>query len=125
MPRNNRPITGTVLIAIVVILILWDLVAFFTGTGNDTESGMILEFAYANFTLPFAMGGLLGHFFWPRDKPPFGLDRTQAFFFVIIPLMIAVSIVDIFYLTPTWLLPWLPVIGFPIGSFFWPQRKQK
>jgi len=86
---------------------------------------MLLEFAYANFTLPFAFGGLAGHFFWPRDEPPFGLDRAQAFFFVIVPLMAALSIVDILYDTPTWLLPWLPVIGFPIGSFFWPQRKQR
>jgi hypothetical protein len=125
MPKYNRTITGTLLIAVVVVLILWDLVAFFTGTELDTESGMILEFAYANFTLPFAIGGLAGHFFWPRDAPIFGLSKGQAFFGVVLPLMITMSVIDIFYLTPTWLLPWLPVIGFPIGSFFWPQRKQR
>jgi hypothetical protein len=125
MFKNNRVITAAVMITVVVVLILWDLVAFFTGTGIDTESGMILEFGYANFTLPFAMGGLLGHFFWPRDKPLFGLSVAQSFFGVVIPLLTVMGIVDIFYTTPSWLLPWLPVIGFPIGSFFWPQRKQK
>jgi hypothetical protein len=123
MSNRNRTVTGSLLVAVVVVLVAWDLVAFFTGTSPDTESALILEFAYANFTLPFAIGGLAGHFFWPRAEPLFGISRKNAFFFVVLPLMLTMSVLDVFYITPSWALPWLPVMGFPIGSFFWPQRK--
>jgi hypothetical protein len=125
MFSKNRQITIITMLVVVGILIAWDIVAFFTGPGNDTESHIILEFATEHYTLPFAMSGLLGHWFWPRENPPFGLSRGTAFFAVVIPVMLVMSISDIYYSTLPWMLPVISPVGYIFGSLFWPQRQMK
>lgn len=113
------------MLAVAFILIAWDIVAFFTGPSNDTESHIILEFASENFTLPFAMSGLLGHWFWPRDTPPLGLTKVTSFFAVVVPTMMLMSVVDVFLSTPVWMLPVISPVGYVFGSLFWPQSRIK
>jgi hypothetical protein len=125
MFNKNRKITAALMLGAVALLVIWDVVAFLTGPSNDTESHLILEFATNHFTLPFIMSLLLGHWFWPRDEPAFGLSKTVAFFLVGVPIVLAMSIVDIFLATPPWMLPLIAPVGYVFGSYFWPQRKIK
>jgi hypothetical protein len=122
---KNRKITGGLMLGVVALLVIWDVVVFFTGPNNDTESHMILQFATKHFTLPFAMSGLLGHWFWPRENPPFGVARASAFFAVVVPVMLGMALLDVFYPTPGWMLPMIAPVGYVFGSLFWPQRKLK
>lgn len=123
MFSHNRQITKIVMTTVVVILIAWDIVAFLTGDEHDTESHILLQLGAAHFTLPFAMSGLLGHWFWPREQPPFGLSKGQAFFAVLVPIILSLSVLDVFYSTPGWMLPLIAPVGYVFGSLFWPQKK--
>jgi hypothetical protein len=116
MFNKNRKITIGVMIAATALLIVWDIIAFLTGPSNDTESHVLLQFATNNFTLPFAMAGLLGHWFWPREGPPFRLSKGWAFFGVLVPVMLAMSVFDIFLVTPAWVTMWQIPKMMPIYS---------
>ena len=125
MFKHNRKITIIVMTVTVGILIFWDIVALLTGDNHDTESHIILETGAQNFTLPFAMSGLLGHWFWPREEPPFGLSKGIAFVGVLMPVMLLLGTLDVFYTTPEWMLPLIAPVGYVFGSLFWPQKKPR
>ncbi len=111
------------MIAAVAVLIVWDIVALLTGGEHDTESHILLQLGASHFTLPFAMSGLLGHWFWPRDSPPFGMSKAMALVAVVVPVMLSMAVIDIFYSTPGWALPLIAPVGYVFGSLFWSQKK--
>lgn len=121
----SKKITTVLMLFVAAILIVWDLVVFLMGPSEATESHIILRFATDNFTLPFCMAGLLGHWFWPRDNPALGLSKAESFFLVVVPVVLFISALDIFYKTPMWALPLIAPVGYLFGSLFWPQRAIK
>ena len=55
-----------VFLACVGLLLLYELVALMDGKAGDTISEIMWHVAAQRPILPFAMGVLMGHFFWQR-----------------------------------------------------------
>lgn len=116
---STRKITTGLIIATIVIWIGWDIyVAIETASAphGDTESEVIRDFSWSHPFFPFAVGVLMGHFFWTRKKIPSRLTT--------IPLAIigvVVLVLDVTQIIPR-MLPLLPFLaGIPLGHFLWPQ----
>lgn len=62
--------TKLLLIAVTVILILYDVVAAFKGGVVSTISWQIFSNAVRYPIIPFAFGLLFGHLFWLQVFPP-------------------------------------------------------
>jgi hypothetical protein len=58
--------TKVVVLVAVVVLILYDIVAFWWGGQDATISQVIVKLSFDNPIIPFAAGVLCGHLFW-RD----------------------------------------------------------
>lgn len=57
-------LTKVVLLVAVVLLILYDIVAFLWGGQDATISNVIAKLSIDNPIIPFAAGLLCGHLFW-------------------------------------------------------------
>ena len=69
MTANGKRITGLFITAIVLIIGVYDVVAMF-GFGVDaTISRVLLGGAYVTPAIPFTIGFLMGHLFWPQPTP--------------------------------------------------------
>jgi hypothetical protein len=66
----TRLSTSWVLILFVVGLIVWDVLAFRQGTPGTTVSEVVLAYARQHPWLPFSMGAVAGHLFWPQVAKP-------------------------------------------------------
>ncbi len=51
---------------LIALLFIYELVAIYNGRRGDTLSEMVWQIADHNPLLPFLLGLLMGHFFWPR-----------------------------------------------------------
>lgn len=58
--------TAWVIVAVVVVLIGWDIYAFKAADPDGTISEVILGAAKRHTIVPFLFGVLMGHFFWPQ-----------------------------------------------------------
>jgi hypothetical protein len=68
-PKQKR-ITGLAITAILLLIAAYDAVAMF-GFGTDaTISRVVLGNSSVTPTIPFGIGFLMGHLFWPQPKPP-------------------------------------------------------
>lgn len=59
-----RKTTIWILGAVIVIMILWDVIAYLS-TENATFSVVITDWSYYTPWMPFALGFLMGHWFAP------------------------------------------------------------
>lgn len=60
--------TSWILVAIIVLLIAWDVYAgFFTAGAGDTISEVTLFWARRHPIVPFIVGGINFHLFWPQQ----------------------------------------------------------
>ncbi len=87
--------------------------------GGPTESAVLRDIGMRYTFLPFLMGFLCGHWFWPRKK------LFLSGWMWAIPIFVGLLAWDIFWPSDTWLrFPalWL-AIGFPSGSFLWGQNR--
>lgn len=64
--RDSRKITIGILVVITVLLIAWDIVVAANARSGDTISEVTLGFAMRHPVLPFAIGVICGHLFWPQ-----------------------------------------------------------
>lgn len=64
----NKWITIGVLLCCGVILISWDIYVAVNATPGDTISELALSFAGRHPILPFSLGVIVGHLFWPQAK---------------------------------------------------------
>ncbi len=62
----TRKWTIGILITIGVFLIAWDIWVLIEPTEGDTISAVTLEFAQRHIIIPFAVGVICGHLFWPQ-----------------------------------------------------------
>jgi hypothetical protein len=119
---NWKQWTAAVIISGVAGWIIWDFVVVGAAPANvdATISQIILEWAYDWPALPWAVGVLCGHWFWPRYVYS-SLDRSTWRYWVLGLLAVAAMAVDIVWLDRVFpLLPFM--LGIPIGYLLWPQR---
>jgi uncharacterized membrane protein YuzA (DUF378 family) len=63
-----RRITRWLLVGVTAALIVWDIVAVVFGGGSATISDVVLDTAKVYPILPFALGVVCGHLFWPQER---------------------------------------------------------
>ena len=66
----TRTITVGILVAVVVLLIVWDVYAYLAGGSQATISRVTLAFAGEHPVVPFLIGVVSGHLFWPQKVKP-------------------------------------------------------
>jgi hypothetical protein len=64
-----RTVTAVVLGAAAVGLVGWDIYAIIAGGVDGTISRVVLKASFDNPVIPFAMGFVSGHLFWPQPPP--------------------------------------------------------
>ena len=62
-------LTAGVIIGTIVILIAYDVWVFIEPSPADTISEVLLRAASGNPIIPFALGVVFGHLFWPQRQP--------------------------------------------------------
>lgn len=66
MSKRTRKATVWIIIGVVVALILWDIFVAVEPEDGDTISEVVLGWARRSPAIPFAVGFLCGHLFWPQ-----------------------------------------------------------
>jgi len=51
-----------------VLLIVWDIYVYFSPETGDTISEVMLQGAGNHPVIPFVVGVVMGHLFWPQRK---------------------------------------------------------
>lgn len=64
----TRRVTIILLVAFVVVLAGWDIFAAAEPTAGDTISELVLATARRHPVLPFVVGIICGHLFWPQGE---------------------------------------------------------
>ena len=62
---NTKRVTGIVIVATAVALILYDIWVLIEPTPADSISAIINQISMGHPAIPFAFGFLCGHWFWP------------------------------------------------------------
>jgi len=112
-------LTLSIILVATAGLIAWDIGLALDSTEGNTISAVITSLSLKTSAVPFALGALMGHFFWPIDK-----DRKP--WQVIAPLtaLLAGMVALDFTLGAHWLiLPGKFITGFIAGHFLWPNRQ--
>jgi len=117
-------VTVTILIVTLVLLVAWDIIAIALAGEGVSISYWLTKFAKEHYSLPFIAGALLGHWFWPRERALFGYSGMDSFVRCGLPILAVVVLSDVFITSGYTLMPYMPVIGYFIGHFIWPQRKR-
>jgi len=60
-----RAWTIGILVTVSVVLIAWDVWAYYGGGGEATISVVVLGFAQDHPSVPFLLGVIAGHVLWP------------------------------------------------------------
>ncbi len=64
----SRRLTTAILVTIVLVAIVWDIVVAVNRTPGDTISELTLSWAHEHPVLPFCIGIVVGHLFWPQYR---------------------------------------------------------
>jgi hypothetical protein len=113
-----RNITITVLVAAVVILVGWDLVAVAVGGVAATESDVIRDASQKLEGIAFAGGVIAGHWWLPRQLP---LVRGPGRFYILGAMAVAAVGISIMVQMPMSLFL---VAGLGAGHLLWPQSEE-
>ncbi len=122
--KDGRTITRWVVWGTIVLWIAWDVIAVVEWGGYATESAEIGSAAERFATLPLAFGVLGGHWFW---KVPAGTPPWKHRHLVLVGLAIMATSADTYFYVvlevayPLEYIAAMPVVGYPIGHFVWPQ----
>lgn len=65
-----RALTQLLVVAVVAVLIAYDVIAYLHGGVDATISRVVLSAAHDAPAIPFAAGVLCGHLFWSQPPPP-------------------------------------------------------
>lgn len=63
---KTRAITISILIAVTLGLVGWDIYVALTPQKDDTISEVILDYAGEHPVVPFGLGVVMGHLLWPQ-----------------------------------------------------------
>jgi len=119
---DTKKQTTIILIAVAVVLIVWDIIVVFNNVEGDTESAIIWEATKAGATsLPFLFGALCTHFFWPTQRR----ILPHAVWVIAIGLVLAAGYNALTYFVfenPEWGSPGGLILGAIYGKIFWWNR---
>ena len=65
---TTRQVTILLLVLGVAVWIGWDIVAAMNATAGDTISEVMLGWAKHSPIVPFTLGVVVGHLFWPQRR---------------------------------------------------------
>jgi len=65
---SGRRLTQIIIIAATMLVIVYDVIAVSAWGVDATVSRVTLSWAKSNPILPFAVGVVCGHLFWPQPK---------------------------------------------------------
>lgn len=119
-----RHITVKILAGVALLLAGWDVVVAFNPETGDTISEITHLTGTEWVGIPFALGALMGHFFFPSEKKPrpaiywglFGTLVALTGSFFVFP-----RIAKGLFNSPSIAL----LVGIPVGALLWPQAKPK
>lgn len=104
-----------------IIWLVYDIIMAANGKKGDTISEVTLFYSFKNSFIPFAVGYLAGHLFWPRKKEELNI-------FISIGLGIVLGIIT-FFINRLSGISFYPIIwmtvGIPLGHFIWWQEIKK
>jgi len=63
-----RKVTTAIIVVVVAALILWDVFVAITPEEGDTISEVIRDYGRGHPVIPYGLGVLSGHFFWPAKN---------------------------------------------------------
>jgi hypothetical protein len=66
----TKKITILLLLAVIVILGGWDIYVAANAHSGDTISEIVLAASIERPIIPFVLGVVCGHLFWPQTKEP-------------------------------------------------------
>jgi hypothetical protein len=122
--KNRRRVTIVVMLATICGLTGWDIYAAVSPGDGDTISEVTLGFAARHLSVPFLVGGLAGHLFWPLASPPPRKWTIMA----LVPLCLAIIAWDALGFAGLPGICHRPAlalaIGLPVGHLLWGQAKQ-
>jgi hypothetical protein len=113
-----RNITTIIILATIVVLSAWDIVAFHYGGTDATISRISLTFMCANPELAVAVGALLGHLTWPALTAP---NRTMEIVLLVVGL-VGLLVMGLFHVLPPMLPVWPLLLGVPLGHALFGQQ---
>jgi hypothetical protein len=117
----TKYITKGLILTTILSWIVWDIYVAIEPTPGDTESETIRDWAWAHPAFPFAVGAIMGHFFWNREEGRFFSWSP----WLLGGLGLAAAVIDVVGLAPT-TTPVIPfLVGLPLGALLWPQRPAK
>jgi hypothetical protein len=124
--KTARKTTEILIWSTIVVWIVWDVIVMVLWGAYPTESRTIADWSTRVGTMPLAWGVLGGHFFW---NVPAGTTLWKYRHWVIVgvgALMMGTDTAMYFTGTvyPLGATAALPVAGFPIGHWFWPQHRK-
>lgn len=62
----TKIVTKVLMLSIAIVLIGWDIYVAANDIPGDTISELTLSWAFMHPVIPFAVGVLCGHLFWPQ-----------------------------------------------------------
>lgn len=116
MSDNYQTVTRWLLGAVAVGLAAYDVAPFLSDTDGDTISEVVRDAGATVASVPFAVGFLVGHFFWPGDRK---LSHGAA-------LSIGAALAALAALLG-WVVPAIPSVAFVAvgalaGRLLWPLK---
>tara|TARA_Y100000114_G_C11748592_1_gene322987 strand:- start:90 stop:290 length:201 start_codon:yes stop_codon:yes gene_type:complete len=61
-------IARLIIVAIIVVITVWDVAVVSMGRPDTTISAVILKLSKEHPMIPFALGVVIGHLFWPNFR---------------------------------------------------------
>ena len=111
----TKRITTCVVIATIAILAIYDTVILLEPTQGDTISEIVRQWASDYGSVPFGVGVLVGHWFWPRA----GVLRSIPALLVVCALMLGADLLTTLRFMPVVNL----ILGAVAGGVFWGPEK--
>ena len=113
-------ITVAVIAAVLAVLIGWDIYVAVNDVGGDTISEIVLNTSYSHPSIPLALGIIVGHLVWPRERPLFWRKPWTA--------LLAGAVAVVLFVLESWfswrIVPLAPLLpGILLGHWLWPQRR--
>lgn len=65
---KTQKITRAVILVCILIAVGWDIHVAWNAVPGDTISEMTLAFVMKHPTIPFLVGYVMGHLFWPQRR---------------------------------------------------------
>jgi len=113
-----RKITGAILLVTLGVWLVWDVFVASNGLEGDTISEITRDLSHYLYVIPYALCGIMGHFFW--NKPTLEEGRPNRFKLWLVSCAVVFGIG--FLIPPAhYMNTAFAIAGFCMGALLWPQ----